>query len=451
MTIRARFTIVPLLLLSLSLFSCVTVDNSMGSSFIPSNQYLTLQVQDFEAPFYTQMADSLYMGSPTLLGFGSVNTPEFGITSLACAAQITPYALNEEFGIAPYRIEAGYLEIPIGKCYTSNPNDRYIPQNVYVHKLIKDLDAKSAYSGFLSKDVYDPIPISKPGVVYNGTDTLQIDFTEAFCQELLDADSTQRDSLAAFQARYKGLVIRTEPVDSHSYGRLNYFLLSNAYMNIVYRCQDAQADSTLSYAFDSYGLYLNDSKHASQGLVSKEPTSRLFYEGLSGIKPRLDVGKLKESIRQWGQAQDPVVDASRILISRADLIIPVEEPQSGDYTAVDNAPDSLYACYKADNDSINIFTYIPDLGNTASGGVMNRTFWHYSFEITSYLQDALMQKTEWNSLYDLWILGIRPTVDSYYGSTTYKIDNFLYETTPLCGNASSRPPYVRITFAVLQE
>lgn len=79
---------------------------------------------------------------------------------------------------------------------------------------------------------------------------------------------------------------------------------------------------------------------------------------------------------------------------------------------------------------------------------MNRSHWQYTFEITSYLQEMLRQDTV-TSRDNLWIL---PTYSvSTNSGDTYYVDNFTYRNTLLNGSLSERPPYVRITYAILQQ
>jgi hypothetical protein len=445
MTIRARSIFLPAIFFFI-ITSCVPVDNRMGSGFIPSNQVVYIHTRDFEAPIFTTIADSMNMAAPSYLEFGSVNSPLFGNTTSSGLVQFAPYAYKEEYGEDPV-VDNMFVNIPISGFTVFEEKDRYMPQNVYVYRLIKDLDHLEIYPDSFSEEYIDPIPVSKPGLIYLGRDTLRIDFKESFAYELLQADSTERDSTEAFTAKYKGLYFSTEKYNASTKGgRINYLNIADAIIYLNYK--SAGGDSLISYYFNTYGTYYNIASHESAALASEQPAETVYYEGLAGVKPCLNVAALVNDIKAWGLAQSPPIDAGRILISRAELIMPVEIPTNGDYTMADNAPATLYPCKLMSNDSLRYYSPVVDIYNENAGGSMNRSHWHYSFEITSYLQEVLQSDTL-DANDNLWIMPVYSVASS--NSSNYYVDNFTYRNTVLCGNLSDRPPYVRITYAVLLQ
>ncbi|HPW78164.1 MAG: hypothetical protein BWX62_00689 [Bacteroidetes bacterium ADurb.Bin037] len=446
MTIRARSIILSAFLL-FSISSCISVDNRMGSDYIPTNQILYIRTQEFKAPMFTAVADSINMSSPSYLEFGSVNTPVFGNTTTAAVVQFAPYAYQKDYGENPV-VQNMYVNIPIGGFAVFDQNDRYIPQNIYVYKLVKDLNHLDIYHNSFSEDYIDPIPVSKPGLVFLGRDTLRIDFTDAFAYELLAADSIERDSTKAFLNKYKGLYFTTERFEgAGTGGRINYLNFKETNIFINYKA--GGGDSLLSYYFNIYGTYYNISSHESAHLAGKDPSDKLYYEGLAGVKPRLDITTLTEQIKAWGLAQTPPVDADRILISRAELVMPVEIPTGEDYAAFDNAPATLYPCNLISNDSLTYYSPLEDIYFENAGRTMNRSKWEYTFDITSYLQ-KILSRNDIGPRDDLWIMPVY--LVSTTSGDTYYVDNFTYRnTTLLNGNLADRSPYVRITYAVLLQ
>ncbi len=447
MTIRARSIFLSAIFF-FTLTSCIPVDNRMGSGFIPSNQVIYIHTQDFDAPMFTAVADSMNMAVPSYLEFGSVNSPVFGNTTSSGLVQFAPYSYQEEYGEDPV-VDNMFVNIPMSGFTVFQEDDRYMPQNVYVYRLIKDLDHLQIYPDSFSEEYIDPLPVSKPGLIYMGGDTLRIDFKESFAYELLQADSVERDSTEAFTAKYKGLFFTTEKYSaSQKGGRINYMNIADASIYLNYK--SGGGDSLLTYYFNVYGTYYNIASHESSGLANEQPAETLYYEGLAGVKPCLDVTALVSDIKAWGQAQSPPVDPERILISRAELIMPVKIPTDGDYTMADNAPNMLYPCKLMSNDSLLYYSPVVDIYNQKAGGSMNRSHWHYSFEITSYLQKVLKSDTL-DAKDNLWIMPVYSVTSSTSNSSTYYVDNFTYRNTVLCGNLSDRPPHVRITYAVLLQ
>jgi len=445
MTIRACGIILSASLLFL-ISSCITVDNRMGADFIPTNQILHINSVELEAPMFTAVADSMNMSYPAYLAFGSVNFPVYGKTTTSALVQFAPYSYQKEYGADPI-VSDMFVNIPLGGFTVSGDNDRYIPQNVYVYKIIKDLDKLDVYHKSFSEEFIDPIPVSKPGQIFLGRDTLRIEFTEEFAYELLQADSIERDSTEAFIERFKGLYITTDDLNtSETGGRMNFLDITEA--NIYLNYKSGQGDSLLTYFFNIYGTYYNVSSHQSSHLATNSPAAHLYYEGLAGVKPCLDASNMRDRIKTWGLAQTPPVDASQILISRADLVLPVEIPLNNDYSTVDKAPGNLFPSRLVSNDTLTFYSPLNEIYYQNSGGTMNRSRWEYTFEITTYLQD-LLNKDTITSRDNLWIM---PTyVVSGTSADTYYIDNATYRTMILNGNLSDRPPYVRITYAVLLQ
>ena len=67
-----------------------------------------------------------------------------------------------------------------------------MPQNIYVYKLVKDLDHLHVYHNSFLQTILTPFPLTSPVMVYLGGDTLYIEFKESFAYELLQADSAER-------------------------------------------------------------------------------------------------------------------------------------------------------------------------------------------------------------------------------------------------------------------
>ncbi len=418
----------------------------MGSDLVPANQVIRIYTADFEAPMFTANADSLNMSLPTYLEFGSVTTPMFGNTTTSGVVQLAPFSYQKEYGEDPV-VKRMYSHIPISGFTIFDAKERYIPQNVYIYKLVKDLDHLDVYHNSFSEAYIDPIPVSKPGHVFLGGDTLYVEFQDSFAYELLQADSVERVNPDDFAKKFKGLYFTTEKYnESEPGGRINYLDIEESYLYLEYT--SGKGDSLITYFFNTYNTYYNVSSHESSHLINKEPDHHLYYEGLAGVKPCLNAAALAEQIYTWAVQQTPPLQTSHLLISRAQLVMPVAIPVDGDYSAVNNAPGQLYPCTLSPNDSLVVHRPLKEINQENHGGTMNRTHWEYTYEITSYVQD-LVKKSEITERDNLWIL---PT----YSFTTnqgeiYQVDNFTYRNTVFNGNLSNRPPYIRITYAVLQQ
>ena len=462
--------IVTIVLFIFSTSSCIDKDSAMGANLIPGDFYLSLHKTEFDIPLQMKMMDSLYTFYSDNLIFGSIMDEDFGLTTVSTAFQFIPDSLSRSYGTNPEPLSilmtlnqlvyTGYL-----------PEGEFAPQNVYVHRLIKDIDTvNTLYNNSIDEGYCDLEPLNTGGTVIfgeNGTGTEYIHLSLDFARELLAATEEERTdttySFKAFKERYKGLYIKTDPVP-YIGGRLNSFAFnqydnySNARIDLTYRHFDDDnpqgVDSTISY----FGFHsaLNEIHHSSAHLEDESPQGKIFLEGLAGIKPYIDFSVMRERIADWAQGEN--IDLSKLIVTKAELRLPYEMPS--DYKLFSYFPDILHLnlALRTNDKNIKNHSPIPDINGLNTGDAYNlpsnnnRSQLCYSINISSYLQRVL-QETYTGDYLKAWIApDIAVLVSDYYSSgytvSHFSVDKKDYHKVIFNGFSDERKPKMIFTYAL---
>ena len=451
MTIRIPNSRSLLLLLfsTLLLSSCITVDKTIGSNLIPTDQDLTLHTAIFALPVDSRPTDSLQMNNHFFIFdrylpflFGACYDPLFGLTEAGTVFQFvptTPYSYGDD----PVPVSLT-LTLVRQKHIVLSENQASIPQNVFVHEVYTELTHKSAYNNSLEPQDWNSLPISQPGQIYFGTDTLRISLSLDFARELLTATQKERDSLSIFVKRYKGLYIRTEtPNTDINSGRLNF--IHDASMTLKYTLDGA--DSTVNYICGENYFYLrlfNTVTHSRSSLDSHS-TQNIYYQGLAGHKPYIDFVALTQDIQAW--AEQSQIDTKKLLLSRAEMVFSYDSET--DYTVIDQYPSVLYPFTRRYADSTSYFMPVENVYALHSDGNINRSKSQYSMNITSYLQFLLM-KASVTERDNAWLMETARYDDQTTQTQMYHYVSDSYPLATFKGTATESKPYLKITYSVLK-
>ncbi|MBR5857154.1 MAG: hypothetical protein IKY70_07760, partial [Bacteroidales bacterium] len=80
------------------LFSCITVDKSVGSDYVPESQLLKVKIARFRIPVELKTLDSLQGSSMNYATVGAFNTSEFGIAKFGTAGNVCPNSTSWDTG-----------------------------------------------------------------------------------------------------------------------------------------------------------------------------------------------------------------------------------------------------------------------------------------------------------------------------------------------------------------
>ncbi|MBQ1692793.1 MAG: hypothetical protein II019_00900, partial [Bacteroidales bacterium] len=123
----------------LCIYSCVEIDNSIGTNFLPSDQlYKTYAIEVPITDIRMAMPDSLSGVSSTRITVGAVRDDEFGLSTRASAFSLVPFYDTLDFGDpGTQTLKRFRLRATLDTTSISEPNQEYILQNLNVYELTK--------------------------------------------------------------------------------------------------------------------------------------------------------------------------------------------------------------------------------------------------------------------------------------------------------------------------
>ncbi len=440
----------PIIAITLLLSSCVDVDKSLGGDVIPGDYNLEIENMTLDVPVQMKMADSLQTLYPDYLIVGAYKDPELGAVLSQGAFHFVPVNKGNDYGDNPVPISFK-IYINVSQRLVLDQSEVSIPQNMYLYKLKKGIDSTMLYSNSLSVNDIDPVPINLGAISYFGGDSINMNLSLDFAEEILSSSQEERDSIELFAQKFKGLLISTEQMPgSLTGGRFNIIDPSNIYLEMKYRHTEVDSlidkDSVVLFYVPTSIPYMNKYSHSSGTFESNNPSGKIILEGLAGIKPYIDFEEVKRDIHLWAEENDILPE--RLVISKAELRLPYELPP--DYRLLSQYPTQLFLATRISSvayDNLPLYQPVSDI-NILSSGTMNRSKMYYSLNISSYIQRMLSGKNTGKEL-KTWITPITQQRNAYTGEVNYLVDNVVYFKAKLNGNNDQRKPQIVITYAVL--
>lgn len=439
-----------LLLANLFLTSCIETDKGTGAMLVPGDHILTVSSVKFDLPVQMKLSDSLQTAHSGTLIVGSHKDPHLGTVKASAAFQFEPALTKHNFGESPVA-KSFKMYMTIENTTFFREEDRNIPQNFNLYKLTKELDSTVIYNNSLTEQDYSPLPLNLGGNVFFGGDTLVMDISLDYAQELVTATKQERDSIFFFQKKFKGLYMTADSKPGElEGGRINSTTPSSIYFLLSYRHVDSEnnidRDSLIAYYVKDNGLHVNRLEHSSKHLESSNPQDKIFMEGLAGIKPYIDFSEVKQNITDWANGKK--INVNKLIIAKAEIRLPFEYPQ--DYLELNYFPSQLFICTRVDSIGGNMILYDPieDLSYSNSNGSINRSNKYYSLDISSYLQKVIQGKLTGRNLQG-YVAPILQSSDYYTGATYYYIQNTLYSKATLNGNGATNNPKLILTYSVM--
>jgi hypothetical protein len=452
MTIRNIFRSAAAILISSLITSCIETDKTTGSGLVPDNHILKVKTAIFDLPVQMKMSDSLQTIFSGSLVVGAYKDPDLGLVEASTAFQMIPAADSLSFGTNPVA-KSFKMYVNVADKSFFYEKDQYVPQNFHVYTLTRDLDSSVAYNNSLTDSDYNPVKINLGGSIFFGGDSLVMDLSLAYAQQLLSATTAESDSTEIFLKRFKGLYMKTDPLPgSLEGGRFNIIDPLDIFFTLEYRHIDAanniDKDSLIYYFVSDVRPTLNRFKHSSQSLQSTNPQQKIYVEGLAGIKPYIDFNDVKTQMTSWAQANN--TDISKLIIAKAELRFPYEFPQ--DFTRMTYYPSQLFLFTREKGGTTTtptvMYEPVDDISYYESNGSINRSLLYYSLDISTYLQKIVQNKITGKSM-QTWVAPILQQSDPYSGTVYYYIQNILYGKAILNGKGMTRKPVLVLTYAVM--
>ncbi len=463
--------------------SCVTIDERLGESLIPTSQkwdVYTPAAADIDVCL--ELADSLSAYSTTRFTFGAVKDGRLGTSIKSTAFTLVPFVdtldLNNE-NIADIKIRQFHFSAVRDTFSTVCDNHAKMIQNIYVSELIKPLDSTVLYTGafmdakikkdYLGLEADQIIPSNRITVgtpVYDGGDSLSFDFSEDFSKRFVEKLKTTRyDSLDLFLKNLPGIYITTDAPISDG-GRINMFnvaLTTDSYgyltanyaeLKLTFEYKDDTPAKDTSFFF-FYGpaeimqaddsdfptqMAFNASNHdtAEAGFAEEWNLSsekkQVYVEGGSGLKPVIKATEIRDMVKKIiTDATDGKVDPAKVVINKATFILPYDI--EGDFSALEKYPQILSPTVRLRSTNGKYISYAGLTDSSISSenqGDINRSLSTYSPDVSHHVQAILNldENTSDQELekYDVWFLIMHEenvieestTMQDYYDNLEYQ-------------------------------
>ena len=186
----------------ISVSSCIKVNQTLGSVYVPTDRDLKVKTFSFNLPLGMKMADSLQT-STSYMVLGNITDELFGETTAEIAATVTPPD-TIPWGENPVYKSAKLLFVK-HSAQTFLDGQEELPQNIHVYSLGIPMDTTKIYCNSIKKRDYLSEEISDGAVIYNGSDTLTIPLKDSFASRYMDATREELDSTELFIKRFYGI------------------------------------------------------------------------------------------------------------------------------------------------------------------------------------------------------------------------------------------------------
>jgi hypothetical protein len=434
-------------LFSFQLGSCVDVDDTFGTEYIPAGQIMRiLRDSSLRINTYNVTTDSVVSSGMTTNYIGGFHDPLTGSAvdaGLIFQIHRAVFANDSLFGTAPVA-DSAFLTFAIAD-QLGKPE---VAQTFDLYELTEPVYPDSTYY-----NDFDPAPITASTPLLSFT--ISGDEEKVVCDlsghPLLVRlmDTTGYTSNTRFRERFKGFYLK--PRTAMQDASLRLVDLASSSLLIYYRHLDEGVDTMSSTMVASYPVYpASTNSNQSISIVSHDfslvkPEVRLndltvpvpvtYMQGFGGIKTYFEF--TKESVDAL-KAKAVAAGFSGIAVNKAKLQVsfPTRDPE-----VLDRLYGRLGMFY--DYDALR---YIPDfnyaneaLYETALpyGGYVNRSRFLYEMDITTYVQRLFRENYDQNKVYLTPAVGIAPYAQAL---ASYALN----------GSASATPPLLVITYTMIR-
>ncbi len=441
-------------LFSFQLGSCVDVDNSFGTEYIPDNQIMrVLRDSSFRINTYNVTTDSVFSSGHNYNYIGGYHDSLTGSrldAGLVFQIQKASFDSDSLFRTRP-EVDSAFLRLSVSSWLGKTDEE----QTFDLYELTEPI-----YQDSLYYSDFDPTPIleSSPLLSFtiSGEEKISFDLMgHPLLDRLMDTTGYTTDDL--FRERFKGFYLK--PRETMKDASLAMIDLYNSFLSIHYRYYVEKGDS-MSAVQNAYYLIsppiagyqtanqsINVVTHDFSNVKPEvrlndltEPVPTTYIQGFGGIKTTLEftqesVAALKEKVRAAGFTD--------IAVNKAKLQIrfPARDPE-----VLDGMHRRLGMYY-----DYNRFFFIPDFDylyeiayetDLVYGGYKNRSQFFYEMDITTYVQRLFREGYDNNSIY------LGPAIgNEEAGYPDYSRD---LHSFALNGTGSAEPPLLVITYTMIR-
>ena len=468
--------------------SCVTIDDTLGENFIPTEQIW--DVYPCEAvtlnDITMEYSDKLSGYSNKRITFGSTRDENFVSNSMA-SFTLVPVMDSLDFGTETNgypKISKFHLSAVRDTLSMVFDNQERMLQNVYVYGLKSPLDSNVLYTGTDLKALADSKLITKGIPVYDGGDSLSLDFSLEYTrsvikgiQEFQKLGAEERDSLNNYLKYVPGIVIGTD-TQTEVGGRINMFNLpivaesgyitgNYALLEFTGLYENEPVDTAFVFYFGpadflkdedtsyptQYAFNANENIPVNEGFMDTWETGNkdnLYVSGGSGLKPVVRAREIKDIVNDLIEqevAEGNSLNKEEIVINKATIILPYNV--GTDYDKLNKYPLILNPTVRLVSDDGKYYTYagLTDSSiESENQGNINRSLNIYSPDVSHHVQQILnltqgvgedVPENETDeefakrlSKYDIWMLILHEEITVTDNSSAYDdyYNNLLYNS-----------------------
>mgnify|MGYP006872974438 CR=1 FL=1 len=446
--------------------SCITVDGDVGKDLIDSSLLFDTYTVEFPLEeIQMKKSDELSGYSTYRLTLGAIRDDVFGLTTRSCAISLVPALDTLDLGKDPVPVKF-QLHFACDTVSLSDPAEAHILQNVYVYSLLDTLSVVNTNAGM---DIPHGTELITKGLpIMNGTDSLSMEFTDAFARKYISAiqeiggadhvlvsrdygDDDDWDDDTVTESRYKDLMAKIpgiymeSEVPTGTGGRINMFELSclSVYSQYYYRNNNV-ATLTVNSEYDGVRkdttfllipgepdmydetaytdndtafpqLAFNRTTHESTPGIA---TGQILMEGGCGLKPVISALEIQrktlEQIALMGGKPENTI------INKASIILPFDMPE--DYTDLDRYPALVSTTIRITDSTTGrvAFASLTDASaSTENQGDIDRANLQYAPDITFHVQEFLTDDLTGKDDRDVWLLNVHSeTIEIASGNQT---------------------------------
>ncbi|MDR0738508.1 MAG: DUF4270 domain-containing protein [Prevotellaceae bacterium] len=420
--------------------ACVEVDKTLGLDFVPGNAMIDVEQIEFTLPISTAKVDSVLTSSTSVGAVGWLNQKLFGLFTAGSVFRMLPYSLGFDYGKEEdVKLDSAVLTIYVASRTQLDTTSLSQPLSLYL--LDRDLAySTSYYSNTLKPDDHLSMEKVSKDYTYKGEDTIRIHLDGVFAEKIMFATEEERANDTLFLQKFKGFYLKAENSETvgEGKGQVSYFDLTSTYLTFTYHHADNDTARYFYYFIEQSTPNFNVYSHSSGSLSNSTSIETVYMEGLAGVKPYINFDWVKDSIEN--RLQQAGKDISKLAISKAELVVPVDYPTS----SLDLCPTPLTLAYK---DTTDAFTFLTDTYFDSFGGALNRSLQQYSFNLTYYVQGFFNNQTLYHTpARDMYLYPIYSTYDSY-GSEVKLLERNYYS----CGILKGAPDVkLKLTYTMLK-
>ena len=474
----------------LGLASCITIDGTLGENFIPTEQIW--DVYPCEAVVLNDItmeySDKLSGYNNQRFTFGATRDENF-VSNSTTSFTLVPIRDSLDFGIETNgypKITKFQLTAVRDTLSMVYDHQERMLQNVYVYGLKAPLDSTVLYTRTDLKSLAGNEVITKGIPVYDGGDSLTIDFNLEYTKSVIKGiqdfqklEAEKKDSINNYLKYVPGIVINTD-IQTELGGRINMFELpikaESGYITGnfavleftgLYEGSDEPVDTSFVFYFGpadflkeedtsyptQYAFNANENVPVSEGFMdtwNAGNKENIYVAGGSGLKPVVKASEIKAIVTDLINqeiANGSVLNKEEVVINKATISLPYNV--GTDYDRLNKYPLILNPTVRLVSDDGKYYSYagLTDSSiESENQGNINRSLCTYSPDVSHHVQEILnltqgvgedvpANETDEEfakrlAKYDIWMLILHEEITVTDNSSAYDdyYNNLLYNS-----------------------